>query len=48
MYIKQVSINWDKIPEESYLRNIESIRGLDKIEFHKAVTFFVGENGSGK
>lgn len=48
MYIKQVLIDWDKIREESYLRNIESIRGVDKIEFHKSVTFFVGENGSGK
>lgn len=41
-------INWDKIPDGSYLRNIDSIRGADKIEFHKSVTFFVGENGSGK
>ena len=42
MYIKQVSINWDKISEESYLRNIESIRGLDKIEFHKGIICSVG------
>lgn len=36
MYIKQVSIHWDKISEESYLRSIESIQSVNKIDFHKS------------
>ena len=46
--IQGVSINWDKIDERSYLRGIEAIRDLDYLEFHRNVTIFVGENGSGK
>lgn len=32
----------------SKLRNIEAIKGLEKLEFANQITFFVGENGSGK
>ena len=46
--IKGLSIDWDKIECRSYLRGIEAIAGLDQMDFHKPVTFFVGENGSGK
>lgn len=48
MFIKEVFIDWEKIDDESYLKSIESINGVDNIVFHKNVTFFVGENGSGK
>lgn len=48
MFIKGLSINWDNISEESYLKNIEALRGVDTLSFDHAVTFFVGENGSGK
>ena len=46
--IQGVSINWDKIDEGSYLRDIEAIKGLDYLAFNKNITIFVGENGSGK
>ncbi len=46
--IQGVSINWDKINGRSYLRKIEAIKDLDYLEFHKNITIFVGENGSGK
>lgn len=46
--IRSVQIDWDKIDEGSYLRNIEAIRDVDQIDFHHSVTFFAGENGSGK
>ncbi len=46
--IRGLSIDWDKIEPRSYLRGIESIAGLHQLEFHKPITFFVGENGSGK
>ncbi|MDO4168902.1 MAG: AAA family ATPase [Lachnospiraceae bacterium] len=47
-FIQSISINWNKIEKDSYLREIESIHSLNKLEFTKPVTFFVGENGSGK
>ena len=48
LLINGLSINWERIAPDSYLRSIESINDLQEIEFHKPVTFFVGENGSGK
>ena len=41
-------INWDRIDNDSYLRDIPAINGVDRITFTHPVTFFVGENGSGK
>ena len=46
--IKQVFIDWNRIEEDSYLRNIRAIAGMEELSFENAVTFFVGENGSGK
>ena len=46
--IKQIFIDWSRIGEDSYLRNIPAIAGLKELSFENAVTFFVGENGSGK
>ena len=48
LHIKGLSIDWNKIGPRSYLRDIGSIAGIDHLEFHKPITFFVGENGSGK
>ncbi len=47
-FIQSISISWDKISKDSYLRNIESIRSLHTLPVTKPVTFFAGENGSGK
>ena len=47
-FIQKLFIDWDKIEYNSYLRRIEAIRGLEELEFEKPITFFVGENGSGK
>lgn len=46
--IQSISIDWSKIDASSYLRNIEAIKGLERLEFTNSITFFVGENGSGK
>ena len=46
--IQKVVINWEKIGRDSYLRDIEAIKGLEEIAFTSPITFFVGENGSGK
>ncbi len=48
LFIKGINIDWSKISERSYLRGIEAVSGINELSFHKPVTFFVGENGSGK
>lgn len=48
LFIKGLSIDWNKINEDSYLNNIPSIFGINELKFNKPITFFVGENGSGK
>lgn len=47
-FIKGLSIDWKKIDEHSYLRQIEAISKLSELVFKRPITFFVGENGSGK
>ena len=48
LFIKSIVFDWDKVEEDSYLREIEAFQDLDKLDFNVPVTFFVGENGSGK
>ena len=48
LYIRRMSL-LEPLPRESYLSRLPVVRQLEKgIDFHKQVTFFVGENGSGK
>lgn len=47
-FIKSIFIDWSKIERDSYLRNIEAICSLESMAFNSPITFFVGENGSGK
>ena len=49
LYVRSMSL-MEPVPRESYLSNLPVVRYLSGhgIEFHKQVTFFVGENGSGK
>ena len=46
--IRGISIDWSRISEDSYLRNIPALAGVTQLDFTHPVTFFVGENGSGK
>ena len=46
--INSVRIDWSAIGRDSYLRDIEALRGVGEVGFDAPVTFFVGENGSGK
>lgn len=48
LLLRSIRIDWNKISEESYLREIPSISGMETLEFHTPVTLFAGENGSGK
>lgn len=50
LFIKTIRLAED-IPKESYLYNLSVIRHLrnrGRLDFHKRVTFLVGENGIGK
>ncbi len=48
LFIRSLQILWDEIDRDSYLRQIEAIALLKQLDFHKQVTFLIGENGSGK
>lgn len=47
-YIKRIWIEWSEIDRDSYLQGIPAIRNLEKLDFTNNITFFVGENGTGK
>ena len=47
-FLNSISVNWDAISPGSYLRSIPALSGLDELAFSHPVTFFVGENGTGK
>ena len=34
-----VHIDWNKIPVNSYLREIDAIKGLEELIFHNSITF---------
>ncbi len=48
MNIREVYINWKYVPEDYYVRDIETLRSMEPMVFHSPVTFFAGENGTGK
>ena len=48
LFLRGLSINWERIPQGSYLRGIPALSGPGPLSFCSPVTFFVGENGSGK
>jgi ABC-type multidrug transport system fused ATPase/permease subunit len=45
---KNAYIQWEEIEGQTYLKEIPVISKIDTLEFKKQVTFFVGENGTGK
>ncbi len=47
-FIRGIKFEWDNIPENSYLRKIEALKDIESLEFSNPITFFVGENGTGK
>ena len=48
LFVKELKIDWDAIAPGSYLRNIKTIANINRLAFHSPITFFVGENGTGK
>lgn len=47
-FVQSVSIDWTQIDDNSYLHSIEAIKGMESLTFQENITFFVGENGTGK
>lgn len=47
-YLQGLRINWEAVPKSSYVCYIPAIRSIDEINFQGNITFFVGENGTGK
>ena len=47
-FIREISIDWSKVKEDSYLRQIPALQFDEAVTFHNNITFFTGENGSGK
>ena len=48
LFIQSISIDWDEISEDSYLRRIEVLKNMQSLQLCKPITIFTGENGSGK
>ena len=48
LFIREAAIDWDVVPRGSYLRDIPALKGFDRLAFDSNVTFFAGENGTGK
>ena len=47
-FIQGIIFDWNKIDNDSYLKQIEALKDVERLEFQNSINFFVGENGSGK
>lgn len=47
-FIQSIRIHWDDIEKDSYLHQITALRQITVLEFSQNITFFAGENGTGK
>ena len=48
LFIRSVSIDWNELNRNSYLLKIPAFRHFHSLTFQKNITFFCGENGTGK
>lgn len=48
LFLRGFSVNFDKLAQDSCVRQTESLRELTDFTFTKRVTLLAGENGSGK
>ena len=48
LFIQKILLDFSSIQSNSYLHKIEPLANLDELTFSKNVTYFVGENGTGK
>ena len=48
LFIREAAIDWEAVPRDSYLWDISALKGFSRLAFESNVTFFAGENGTGK
>ncbi len=48
LYLQGLRVDWDSIPQDSYVHKISALSGVGELKFNSPVTFLVGENGTGK
>ena len=48
LILRGLSVDWARVAPDSYLREIPALRSLRSLAFARPVTFFAGENGTGK
>ena len=48
LFVNGLTIDWNKVDPDSYLHRITALSGMESLSFEAPVTFFVGENGTGK
>ena len=48
LFLNGFSLCWAEIEEDSYLHRVEALKEVESMDFHRPVTFFAGENGTGK
>ena len=48
LYLQGLRIDWESVPEDSYVHKISALRGIEEVKLNSPVTFLVGENGAGK
>nr|WP_312577978.1 AAA family ATPase [Sedimentibacter sp.] len=47
-FIRGLKINWEKLESRSYISKIQALKNLSELMIQSDITFFVGENGTGK
>lgn len=47
-FIRGIKIDWNRVEKNNYVRKIPSIQSINQLDFASDITFFVGENGTGK
>lgn len=48
LYIRSMKLEYNKIPKQDYIVNLNVVKNIRTLDFKKLVTFFVGKNGLGK
>jgi len=47
-FIQGLKINWERLDGGSYIKDIPALKNLSDLMIQSNITFFVGENGTGK
>lgn len=47
-FIREIKIKNSILEEDTYYKEIKALKGLETLKFSENITFFVGENGTGK